>query len=393
MRTGNKIAWIYTFLMMGLVIVIGSLFYVLTAYAVDRIYDSYLEEKAYASAEKHWEKDELDAESYALVKKRYEHSLPATREIIFNADSLEKAQEILSRYLTPKQIRQLYQGEDVVHFDASDDQLGIALYYPDNEGNFIVLVLSNNRYGARILLYMRWILGVSLLLTFLLVYAIGKLYASRLVNKIDEAYQREKAFISNASHELNNPLTAIQGECEITLLKERTPTDYQQSLQRIAFETSRMVTLMKHLLFLSKGDQEILKRTMEPIRLDAFLKEQATGQVTYLSNNSDFSIEANPYLLGIAIRNLFDNACKYSSGKIVYVWLEERTIIIQDQGIGIPESDKKRIFLPFYRGGNARGFSGQGIGLTLSVRILRSYGAAVRIDSEVGKGTRVLITF
>ena len=80
-----------------------------------------------------------------------------------------------------------------------------------------------------------------------------------MVDRIDAAYQSEKAFISNASHELNNPLTAIQGECEISLLKERSPEEYQAALGRIATETSRIIQLIKHLLFLSHGDKEIQK--------------------------------------------------------------------------------------------------------------------------------------
>ena len=72
--------------------------------------------------------------------------------------------------------------------------------------------------------------------------------AIRMVYRIDAAYQSEKAFISNASHELNNPLTAIQGECEISLLKERTPAEYQSALKRIASENKRIIQLMQHLL-------------------------------------------------------------------------------------------------------------------------------------------------
>ena len=88
-----------------------------------------------------------------------------------------------------------------------------------------------------------------------------------MVDRIDAAYQSEKAFISNASHELNNPLTAIQGECEISLLKERSPEEYQ------ATETSRIIQLIKHLLFLSHGDKEIQKSAMETIFLADFLMQ------------------------------------------------------------------------------------------------------------------------
>ena len=73
-----------------------------------------------------------------------------------------------------------------------------------------------------------------------------------MLDRIDHTLQSEKSFISNASHELNNPITAIQGECEITLLKERSPEEYNESLQPIAIDSKLMSQLTKQLLFLSR---------------------------------------------------------------------------------------------------------------------------------------------
>ena len=111
------------------------------------------------------------------------------------------------------------------------------------------------RYGGDIQYRIGWLLLEMLVISAVLVYFVGRLYATRMVDRIDAAYQSEKSFISNASHELNNPLTAIQGECEISLLKERTPAEYQAALGRIASETKRIIQLMKNLLFLSHGGE------------------------------------------------------------------------------------------------------------------------------------------
>ena len=158
MRTGNKIAWIYTWLMMGLVCLVGLLFYLLTAHSINRIYNSFLAERANATAVKLWEKDELDEVSYALVKKRYEQTLPSTQEIILNADSAG-TRNTLSHYLEEEQIKSLLKGE-LIYFDQDDDRKGVALYYPDNEGNFIILILSNNRSSRRVETFCRD-LGIS----------------------------------------------------------------------------------------------------------------------------------------------------------------------------------------------------------------------------------------
>ena len=200
MKTGNKIVWVYTWLIVGLVVFVAVLFYILTARSINKVYESYLAERAIATAEKYWERDELDDASYDLVQKRYDQALPIAKELILNADSVIKVRKSLSRYLSDDEITELYT-KHIVHFEGKDHQYGVALYYPDNEGNFIVLIRSNNRYGADIISYMGWMLLAAFGITAILVYGVGKLYAGRLVNQIDDAYQNEKSFISNASHE------------------------------------------------------------------------------------------------------------------------------------------------------------------------------------------------
>lgn len=152
-----------------------------------------------------------------------------------------------------------------------------------------------------------------------------------MVDRIDAAYQSEKAFISNASHELNNPLTAIQGECEISLLKERTPAEYQSALKRIASENKRIIQLMKHLLFLSHGDKEILKNATETIMLADFLMQFVGNRIKFTTDTFAFCLTANPHLLKIAISNILNNACKYSGEEPVEMRLMGSVLEIKIQ--------------------------------------------------------------
>lgn len=391
MKTGSKIALFYTAITIGIITVVTCVFYLVATSYMNRLYDSYLMEKGYATAEKHWEKDEVDAEGYARIRKRYDESLPVASESLLNADSTAETTKVLSRYLTAKEIKDLYEGK-AVHF-SQDKQLGVAVYYPDNEGNFIVLIISNNKYGADIQHRIAWLLLGLLVVSGILIYFVGKLYAIRMVDRIDAAYQSEKSFISNASHELNNPLTAIQGECEISLLKERSPAEYQAALRRIASETKRIVQLMKHLLFLSHGDKEILKSATEIVYLADFLMKLVGNRIKFTTDNFAFSIIANPHLLKVAISNILSNACKYSAEDPVEMRLNGSVLEIIDTGIGIPPEELKRVYQPFYRATNTREYAGNGIGLSLSLRILQTYGATVEITSELGKGTRVAIDF
>ena len=108
-------------------------------------------------------------------------------------------------------------------------------------------------------------------------------------------------------------------------------------------------------------------------------------------------VRANLHLLKIAIRNILNNACKYSGKLPVAVRLypkEGNTILeIEDKGIGIPEDEIQLIFQAFYRATNTREYSGHGIGLGLSLKILSIYGARMEILSKLNTYTRVLITF
>lgn len=391
MKTGTQIALFYTSITVGVIAAVTLIFYLIAADSIARLYDSYLIEKAYATAEKHWKKDEVDAESYARIQQRYEQTMPVSAEILLNADSLFKTRTTLSRYLDERQIAALYR-EEVIRF-TYEKQVGAALYYPDNEGNFIVLVLSPNQYRIEIQRRIGWLLLALLITSSILIFFVGKLYAIRMIGRMDAAYQSEKSFISNASHELNNPLTAIQGECEISLLKERTPAQYQAALQRIASETKRIIQLMKHLLFLSHGDQEILKSATEPIFLAEFLLALSGNRVSFSPDHFSYVVRANPSLLKIAIGNILGNACKYSGEKPVDMRLRANVLEIKDHGIGIPPEELERIYQPFYRGSNTREFAGHGIGLSLSIRILRTYGATVTVRSVLNEGTVVRIEF
>lgn len=248
-------------------------------------------------------------------------------------------------------------------------------------------------YGEAVRHYLAWLLVGFVLISSVPAYVIGRRYASHMISRIDAAYHSEKTFISSASHELNNPLTAIQGECEITLMKERTPAEYQAALHRIASETKRIIQLMKHLLFLSQGDKDILNNAMESIFLAEFLMKFTDKRVSFSPDTFSFIIEANPHLLKIAIDNILNNARKYSGDKPIEMNLRGSVLTIIDHGIGIPPEELQSIHQPFFRASNTREYAGHGVGLSLSLRILQTYGARITITSVQGEGTKVAIDF
>lgn len=98
----------------------------------------------------------------------------------------------------------------------------------------------------------------------------------------------------------------------------------------------------------------------------------------------------------IALKNIIDNACKYSE-KEVDITLSQKdqylVLEIKDQGIGIPPEEIEHIFQSFYRGSNTHDYAGQGIGLSLTLKIVSAYNARLEISSEIEKGTKVRVIF
>lgn len=440
MKIGSKITLFYTVITVGAIAAFVLVFYFFTSRYINNLYDSYLAEKAFLTAQKHWEKDEVDESSYLKIQQKYNELLPQAREILLNVDSVPAVNDSLNKYLDRNQQARLFKNVPVPFIYG--EQRGSALYYPDNEGNFIVMVMASNHYGYEIQKHILLLAVFLLLVSCGFIYLIGRLYANRILHplqhilkelkrirgnnlnirmkifdnkdeldelirtlnemldRIDTAFQSEKSFISNASHELNNPLTAIQGECEITLMKERRPAEYIESLQRISMESKRVSQLIKHLLFLSRRDNELLQETQEPIDLVFLLRDLCMSypQVSFTSDEPEGKVYlvANYHLLRVAFQNIIDNARKYSQ-KQVDVRLsccEHAPVIeIKDYGIGIPEAEIHHIFQSFYRASNTREYAGQGIGLGLSMKILSVYGGKITIDSQVNVYTKVSVLF
>ncbi len=443
MKVGSKIALFYTLVSVLTTVIIIAVFYIFSTQYINRLYASYLREKAYLTAQKHWEKDEVDEQSYQIIQRKYDELLPEAHEILLNMDSLSEVRDTLNKYLTQQQQALLIAGEDSIPFSFKyKDQLGAALYYPDNEGNFIVLVMSRNAYGTEIQEHLLLLSIFLVLFSSVLIYFIGKLYSGRILvplqhilkelkkiranslnrrlkktgnndeleeiivtlnsmlDRLDSAFKAEKSFVSHASHELNNPITAIQGECEISLLKERSTGEYVEALQRISSESKRLSNLIRHLLFLSRQDEELLKNNMEEIPLQNMLTDLTTGtariRLHMQESGTQATVQANPYLLKIALKNIIDNACKYSEKEvdITLSRINQQVVIeIEDRGIGIPQEEIEHIFQSFYRGSNTHDYAGQGIGLSLTMKIISAYNGKLEISSEIEKGTKVRVIF
>ena len=229
-----------------------------------------------------------------------------------------------------------------------------------------------------------------------------------MLNRIETSFETQKNFISNASHELNTPLTSIIGEADLILSKERSIPEYEKALTNILLEAEKLEEKTKALLFLARtGYTENTKR-FDKVRVDELLMEvqQNLSRVNKnLKIKMDFSllpespeklkIKGNAQLLHLAISNIISNASKYSDNNEVYLALgateQSVVIIIKDKGIGIPESEMPYIFDPYFRASNTFNYEGYGIGLPLSRNIIKMHNGELLIKSVEKSGTTVQI--
>nr|WP_240337148.1 HAMP domain-containing sensor histidine kinase [Rufibacter sp. SYSU D00308] len=241
---------------------------------------------------------------------------------------------------------------------------------------------------------------------------IGNLISTfnQMLERLETSFYMQKSFISNASHELRNPLTAIRGELEVTLLKDRSPEEYRASLETLQKETGRLEKLTSDLILLAQTGFDEQAVRQEEVRIDEVLLEVKANldhQLPQNKNRLDLSglpadpdlitVRGNRNLLQIAIKNVLENASKFSDHQEVVVGFtcQEQQVLVQvrDQGIGIPEQEVNRVLEPFYRAQNARSRTGTGIGLAMTEKIMRLHGGSIQIESTLQNGTTVTLTF
>jgi signal transduction histidine kinase len=231
---------------------------------------------------------------------------------------------------------------------------------------------------------------------------------NNLLNRIEIAFETNKNFISNASHEFGTPLTAIIGEADVALLKDRTQDEYKETLQKILKQAERLNKISQSLLYLAQIGYKENKLNFTIIRTDELILQANEIMNQLIPKNNikiDFEllpenpkklkIMGNKELLMLAITNILTNACKYSSNKPVVVSLastnNEVVMIFKDQGIGIPLSELPFIFDPFYRASNTEAYDGYGIGLPLTQNIIKIHKGEIIISSIQHRGVTIQI--
>lgn len=339
--------------------------------------------------------------------------------------------------------------ENELHFSFEDFEL-VSFIYKINGENYYIIASGIDKYGLSKLHNLKLVLITGNIVCLIIVFVLSRFYAaqalkpiSRIIQKVDniseqnlherlkidnnddeltklsktfnkmlerieDAFIMKRNFVSNASHELRTPLTAITGQLEVTLLKERTVNEYEKALKSVLDDIKKLNQICNGLLELTYANNQADNLSNIKIRIDELLWDirkdiqkihpEYNVEIDYLEMPDDENImftRGNMHLLRTALINVIDNACKYSPDNLAKVILdfkpEKIKIQIKDNGIGISEEDQKKIFTPFYRCNNAKGYKGSGLGLALCKRIIEKYMGKVSISSQLNKGTTVYI--
>jgi signal transduction histidine kinase len=418
------------------------------------LYFDNLEDHAMTTALFYFEKDEIkefNSQRYKQIELQYKRINNESIRVYDTKTNQLYVRDTIDFDLSEKDLKNIKK-EKLQTFTRGDRQF-VGLFYKDNQGDFIIIVSGIDRAGNHQL----EMLGLMFILFYLagipLNYLLGTFLAKQtfrpfteviakvntittenlhsrleipqtsgkdeikelvttfnyLLERLESGIMIQNNFLKNASHELKTPLTIIIGDLDVSLQQPRTNTQYEEILKSLRKDALHLKATLEGLLVLS-GLELSEPQQMETIRIDEILwnvlekkaieypESKVSFNLNAIADQEDLlSVYANKHMLFIALYNIVDNAVKFSSPAPVAIFAlsnkNKLVIKITDQGPGISDADKESIFDLFFRSDNTRHIQGQGLGLFITMQILKLHNINLIVDSEIGKGTSFSLVF
>lgn len=448
MKIQSKFMLLFLCFALGLIsILMGAIFYFTQKYAFEDFYKR-LEARVNIGSEVYKLEDERTILDYRRIRDRYLEKLPAESDFFFRVKDGKVIPKPGAPKLPESFFNAILKSGSSRHNSHNDFFAG--KFFESDKGDFIVVVYAKDPSGFRELAMLQKILMIGFFISVLVIYFIAKVFSQQIfrpfaqiirkakeitadnlhlrlpnrlgkdelaeitttfndmLDRLETAFDTQSNFISNASHELRTPISIISGEVELALNAQDISPQHKQSLQVIIAEADKLQQIISGLLYLAKTASDTNKQPKEPIRIDQLLinikkitdQVNPNGELMLIfeqlpEDEGEIIVEGYEHLLQLAISNIITNACKYSDNKPVKILLKTLSkhiiINVSDQGIGIPEDEKKYIFEPFFRASNTHLYEGHGVGLPLAWRIVRLHRGTIDIRTEVGKGTDITI--
>jgi signal transduction histidine kinase len=449
MKIKTKLSLLFTFLITLFLIVLNIYVYSISKSYASGNFFSMLQQRTYATANFYLEEDEVSKKIFDGFKAKFLEKIPG--EIIHIYDS--KNQPVFLNQISASQTEVSIiekTRKQKVFKSKQNGAYTYGIFYPDNQGDFVILVTAVDTTGDGKLKHLGNVLIFGFFLSLIVLYFIGQFFTKKMLKPINEiihhvnkitdtnlnlrlsegtgkdelaelaitfnnmlerlenSFLQQQNFIAGASHELRTPLTSIIGNIEVLLSRERTTNEYKNVLVTVLGEAESLHKLSDGLLSIAQANSGINSLKMELVRVDELLEEsknlvqnQMPGSKMDLffenmpENSDDLIIRGNKNLLIITLVNIFENANKFSNYKKVQIKLnissDSIIITVMDKGIGIPEKDIDNIFQTFFRAENAHSYTGSGVGLAICQKIIQLHNGKLSIKSEQDEGTIVTI--
>lgn len=226
-----------------------------------------------------------------------------------------------------------------------------------------------------------------------------------LLDRMNEAFNRERQFIGEVAHEIKAPLSVIKSNAEVTLSKNRNETEYKSSLSQILTHVDRLTKRLVGLIDYAWAQSVDIERHFSKVNLTKLL-EEICENATYLASSKEIKLDCelqndvyvsgkNDKLFQVFL-NIIDNAVKFTpkGGKIsVKLYTNELVAVteIKDNGVGIAKKDIETIFNTYSRGSNYKS-SGFGLGLAIAKSITEAHNGKILVKSKENQGSLFIVT-
>jgi signal transduction histidine kinase len=225
---------------------------------------------------------------------------------------------------------------------------------------------------------------------------------NRMLERLDRAQARQRRLVSDASHELRSPVAAIRQHAEVALAHPGR-TSASELAATVLAEDLRLQRLAEDLLLLTRADEHTLGLRRRPVDLDDLVFDEArrlrgvSGVRVDTTGVSAGRVDGDAAGLRRVLRNLGDNAARHAGSQVAFSVAEHDGVVrlrVEDDGPGIPEADRERVFERFVRldGARARDDGGSGLGLAIVAELVAAHGGTVAIASGPAGGARVEVT-
>jgi len=243
---------------------------------------------------------------------------------------------------------------------------------------------------------------------FLIILLVGIYFFQRTIKKESEVHQQQQNFLLSVTHELKSPLAAIKLVLQTLVKRDLTKDKRDQLIGNSIEDVGRLDDLVENMLLATRIENNSYSYPKELFDFSELVKSIFDRAIITSENTRNFqqqieekiSIMGDRFALGSLINNILENAIKYSpNAALVQVQLYQQSnkifFIVADQGVGIADSERQKIFQKFYRSGNelTRQNKGTGLGLFIVEQVAKNHQAKVVVSNNQPKGTIFEIIF